>query len=110
MPKIKSTTIINNSEIYDDFFEDRGVNKIEHNSLRPINLNFNQENYAYQNHVWRKGDTLIRLANTYYRDISYWYVIGYFNKKPVDSMYELGEIIKIPSNPDNILTLIRRRQ
>ena len=109
MPKINNNIIINNSEIYDDFFKDRGVNKIEHNSLGSIGLNFNQENYAYTNHVWRKGDTLIRLANTYYRDLSYWYVIGYFNKKPTDSMYELGETIKIPLNPDNIITLIRRR-
>ena len=109
MPKINNRVIINNSEIYDDFFKDRGVNNIKHNSLGSIGLNFNQENYASRDHVWRKGDTLIRLANTYYRDFSYWYVIGYFNKKPVDSMYELGETIKVPLNPDNILNLIERR-
>jgi len=109
MPKIKNSVIINNSEMYDDFFEDRGVNHIKHNSLGSLNLAFNQENYAYTNHVWRKGDTLIRLADTYYKQFSYWYIIAYFNKKPVDSMYDLGENIKIPSNPDNILSLIRRR-
>tara|TARA_A100001201_G_scaffold85006_2_gene75248 strand:- start:2546 stop:2875 length:330 start_codon:yes stop_codon:yes gene_type:complete len=109
MPKISNNIIINNSELYDDFFDERGVNNIEHNSLGSLNLNFNPENYANTKHVWRKGDTLIRLANTYYRDFSYWYIIGYFNKKPIDSLYELGETIMIPSNPDNIRALIQRR-
>lgn len=110
MPKSKRKIIINDSEMYDDFFEERGVNKIVHNSLNPLNLSFNPNSYAYQVHVWRKGDTLIRLANKYYNNYSNWYIIGFFNKKPIDSLYEIGENIKIPSNPDNIRSLISQGQ
>lgn len=106
MPKIFKKTIINDSEMYDDFYEQRGVKSIKHNLLKNLNLSFNQEDYSYTLHVWRKGDTMIRLANKYYNNFSFWYIIGYFNKKPVDSMYETGETIKIPSNIRDINFLI----
>lgn len=106
MPKIKNKELMNNSEIYQDFFEERGVKKILHNSVPNINFNFNQEAHAYKKHIWRKGDTLIRLSNKYYQTFSYWHVIGFFNKKPIDTMYLLGEEIKIPINVTTILGLM----
>ena len=106
MPKIFNKTISNDSEMYDDFFEQRGVAKIKHNLLKNLNLNFNQEDYSYTAYTWRKGDTMIRLANRYYGNFNFWYIIGYFNKKPVDSMYEIGETIKIPNNTRDVNFLI----
>lgn len=106
MPKIFNNTVVNDSELYDDFFNERGVLNIKHNLLRNLNLEFNQEDYSYSVHIWRKGDTMIRLANRYYSNFNFWYIIGFFNKKPVDSMYEIGETIKIPNNIRDITFLI----
>ena len=108
MPKINNKILINNSEIYDDYFKERGVKSIEHNSFGNLNLDFNQEFYSYNIHVWRKGDTMIRLANKYYNDYSLWYLIGFFNKKPIDSLYNLGETVKIPTNIEDVIFLINQ--
>ena len=45
---------------------------------------------------WRVGDRLYKLANEYYGDSTKWWVIAWFNQKPTESHFSLGDIVYIP--------------
>jgi len=108
VPKIKNFTKINNFDSYDELFEQRGVKQISYDSLQALYVNFNADNHASKDHVWRRNDTMIRLANDHYGDYSLWHIIGFFNKKPTDHHFKAGETIKIPLNPLHIKSIIER--
>ena len=52
----------------------------------------------YFSHVWKQGDSLYKLADKYYNDPELWWVISWFNKKPLESDYKLGDVVEILSD------------
>ena len=58
--------------------------------------NYKGKRYMVVEHVWSHGDKLYKLAERYYGDKSFFWMIGLYNKKPTDSHYEYGDIVKIP--------------
>ena len=52
-------------------------------------------NMTYIPHVWKQGDSLYKLADQYYNDPNLWWIINWFNKKPLPSDYKLGDIVEI---------------
>ena len=108
MPRLKDYGIklsITN-DLYYNILKDRGIEEVELDHIANIPTGFNPEAYTYTEYVWRKRDNLIRLANRFYNDHTLWVVIGFFNQKPVDHLYNIGETIKIPANVQQILQLI----
>ena len=59
-------------------------------------------------HTWKQGDKLYKLANDYYGDTSLWWVIAWFNNKPVDGLYTSGDTVKIPNPIQNVLAIYKR--
>jgi len=108
MPKIKNLTRTNNSELYDDLFDQRGVRSISYDSLQAFYIDFDPDDHASKDYVWRRNDTMIRLAASHYKNYSLWHIIGFFNKKPTDHHFKVGETIKIPLNPLHIQSIIER--
>lgn len=106
MPKIKGLKLVNNLELYDEILEPRGIKKITFESLRNFYKDFDQNLYSYETHVWKRNDTMVRLANNYYNNYRMWDVIAFFNKKPTDHHYKLGETVLIPLNPNEIKKII----
>ena len=56
-------------------------------------------NTSYSLHKVRSGDTLDKLALTYYNNPSYWWAIAYFNKinDPFKPLIPKFSVIKIPT-------------
>lgn len=46
--------------------------------------------------VWQIGSRLHKFSEKYYGSPTYWWIIGFYNKKPIDTSYEIGDIVKIP--------------
>ncbi len=65
-------------------------------------------NLSVTYHTWKQGDKLYKLANDYYGDSSLWWVIGWFNKKPIDTLYNFGDTVEIPFPIQNVLAIYRR--
>ena len=59
-------------------------------------------------HTWKQGDKLYKLADTYYGDSSLWWLIGWFNKKPTDNLFNLGDTVEIPLPVQNALSIYKR--
>lgn len=101
-------TLLNDSDQYREKFKERGVNHIRHygtkilryptvEEIRTLNIN---------HHVWKQGDRLYKLSYKYYGDSTLWWIIAWFNKKPTDSHYSLGELVSIPQPVDFVITLL----
>ena len=54
-------------------------------------------------HIWRLGDSLQKLSSKYYGDPAFWWVLGWFNKKPTDQHYSSGDVIDVPLPLDEII-------
>ena len=100
----------NKSELYEDFFEERSVNFIR--QYRSGTLShpsvLERSNLHKARHMWRLGDRLYKLAHRYYGDSRLWWVIAWYNKKPTDSHFRLGDTVYIPMPLDKVLMVLKR--
>ena len=85
----------------------RFVNKIEHFDT-PILRYPTQEEIGeldFEEVVWTVGSSYAKLASDYYGQPELWWVIAWFNKKPMDTEVNLGDLILVPLPIEKILTL-----
>lgn len=98
---------LNSSETYKKVFKKRGVKQIAHYTypvIPGIKLGDVLE-IGMDSHVWKLGDKLHKLSSIYYGDPTYWWIIAWFNGKPTDSHYKIGDIVNIPSPLDRALEM-----
>lgn len=96
----RRTKAVNDVYQDDELFEKRGVQSIEQH-ITPKFKNPTQEELNridYELHYWSTGERFFKLAQKYYNDHRYWYIIARFNNKPSEAQVEEGEQIKIPTN------------
>ena len=96
----RRTKAINDVYQDDELFENRGVQSIEQH-VTPKFKNPTQEELNridFEFHYWTTGERFFKLAQRYYNDHRYWYIIARFNNKASEAQVEEGEQIKIPTN------------
>jgi len=97
-----STRKIAINDVYqdDELFENRGVKSIEQHTTPTFKNPSDQDlsRIDYELHYWVTGERFFKLAQKYYNDHRYWYIIARFNNKPTEAQVEEGEQIKIPTN------------
>lgn len=97
MPEyVNQTSNLNNDSLYKQVMKDRGVLSIQQFRTKYFK-NVDLSKYSTTKYIWKKGDNLFKIANLFYRNRKYWWLIGYFNQKPTDGHYEIGEEILIPT-------------
>jgi len=52
--------------------------------------------YSIQLETWSVGQRFYKLADKYYGDPQYWWVIAFFNKTPTEQSLNLGDAVQIP--------------
>ncbi len=57
--------------------------------------------------IWKMGSRLHKFSEKYYRDPSYWWLIGFYNKKPIDANYSIGDVVKIPVSLEDAFSALR---
>ncbi len=57
-------------------------------------------------HIWRYGDRLYKLADQYYGNPEYWWVIAWYNATPTEASLKTGQVIRIPINLIETLTVL----
>lgn len=90
----------NDDNFYKDFFDVRDVDFISHYTTPRFleDNSYSIDELQVEEHIWKLGDRLYKLAAKYYRDPSLWWVICKFNKKSSESQFETGDIVYIPLN------------
>jgi hypothetical protein len=47
-------------------------------------------------HLWSSTDKLYNLAHDYYNDSKMWWIIAWYNKKPTESHFKVGDVVYVP--------------
>lgn len=104
----KRDKIINSDEMYKDSFDKRDVNSITHystpklNHLQPDKL-YNISEFV---HIWKSGDRLYKLAYEHYGDSELWWIIAWYNKKPTEAHFKIGDTVYIPNPLEKVLNIM----
>ena len=101
MPDYSARVVTNRSEIYERIFELRGVKSITHYGTKTFEK-LDKMKLRVMNHNWSYGDTLHKLALSYYGSPKNWWKIGLVNGKPTDAHYNIGDKVFIPVDPESI--------
>ena len=107
MPRHGTEDLIENKEeIYEEFFEERGINKIVHYKTprwTPLDSKARQQ-FSSIKHSWKLGDSWWRLANQYYEDPKLWWVLAWYNQMPTEAGIKQGQIIYVPQPINSVLS------
>ena len=101
-------TIVNDSEIYKNspIFKNRRKNFIR--QYKTANLRYPTEDeldrLSIVNHIWKVGDRFWKLANTYYGNPEFWWLIAWFNQTPLEGQLEIGDVVNIALPLDEVLS------
>lgn len=97
----------NIEEMYDKYFEDRGVKFIRHYNTPKLKHPTAKQIGRLQpvGHLWVLGDRYFKLSHRYYGDSRLWWVIAWYNQKPTESHVKIGDTIYIPFPLDRILNV-----
>tara|TARA_B100000029_G_scaffold499477_1_gene569951 strand:- start:447 stop:815 length:369 start_codon:yes stop_codon:yes gene_type:complete len=117
--RYKETGVIfNNDPDFKQAFKERfgrkGLNELQRKKaikhLETLELNYpnfdQMLNLGKEEYLWGPGDRFYKLADRFYGDARYWWIIAYFNKKPTDHHVKPGELILIPTPLADILQII----
>ena len=101
-------TAINSNTMYKGVFNNRGLKHINQFRTGKLRYPTSKEisNLVLVSRTWRQGDHYYKLANEYYNSPTYWWVIAHFNQKPLESDIEFGDVIRIPTPLELVLSYI----
>jgi hypothetical protein len=104
--RYNNRSMINNaSHNFDDQFRARSVEKIKHYSTAKLKYPTTEEMGKLNiiTDTWKLGDRLYKYSYTHYGDVSLWWIIAWFNKKPTENDFKLGDEILIPFPLERIM-------
>jgi nucleoid-associated protein YgaU len=93
-----------------EVIESRSVKSISH--FNTSNLKFPTieqiSSFRIVKYTWKSNDKYWKLSTQFYGDPKYWWVIAWFNKKPLESMINMEEQISIPLPLIDVLEAVIR--
>lgn len=101
----KRKKLTNDSVLYEQIFRERSVKYIKQFATGNLRYPTTAEllSLDIMTHKWKLGDRLYKYAYDYYGDVRLWWVIAWFNKKPTDSHFSIGDDILIPMPLDKLI-------
>ena len=109
MGRYSSTKKFRNNLEYYEYLRGKRKLKIANHYATPILKNPTIEErtrIASDSHIWILGDRYYKLADKYYGDSSFWWVIAWYNATPVEADLSLGDMIEIPISLNAVLDVL----
>ena len=107
MPRHGSNSKMENTEeLYEEFFEERGINKIVHYKTAnwpPLTASV-RARFVTIRHRWKLGDKYWKLATTHYGDPKMWWLIAWYNETPTEAHLKQGDLVLVPKPVDKVLS------
>ncbi len=111
MSRYKDTpTKRNDSELYKKERQQRGIPSamLQYDTKRTKALSVEDiKSLNNVGHIWKTGDRLYKLADQYYNDPELWWIIAWYNKKPTEAHFNVGDLIQIPLPLERVYSLLR---
>ena len=95
----------NDLEEYSEFFRDRDVKQITHFGTGVLRYPSIAQITTLQSikRVWAVGDRYYKLADQYYDDPTYWWIVAWYNQRPLETDIGIGNIVYVPLPLDDVL-------
>lgn len=108
MPYLKRKPLINKSDLYKQKFKDKGVTSFKQLSVPSFVYPTEEEIQTLEifTDTWKQGDSFEKISYKYYNDVEYWWIIPFFNNKPTEQHFNIGDKILIPLPLYKILNLL----
>lgn len=89
---------VNDLEFYKEFMEQRQIKQLNQYLTPNIpELTFQRRRSLQTvDHIWKTGDKLYKLASQHYGDPTLWWLIAWYNEKPTEAHFYLGDVVSIP--------------
>jgi|TARA_R110000824_G_scaffold210773_3_gene396634 hypothetical protein len=83
---------------YSDIFRNRGLRSPRQYTIANFKYPTTEEIEGLQleTKIWSIGEKYFKLAYEYYGDPEYWWVIAWYNQKPLETDFSPGEVVEIP--------------
>lgn len=101
----------NNSTLRETIHERRNVETVKILERLPYFYPSEEELRDEINHskeIYKTGDKLYKFAFKYYGDVDLWWIIAWYNNKPTDAHFKLGDVVYIPTELDVALRIATR--
>lgn len=106
---LKTKILDNDAEFYEFLRKKRGNVKSLSHYATPILRQPDVSDRASLNttaYIWKFGDRYYNLANQYYKNVDYWWVIAWYNGYPTEADIKPGDVIDIPLNLEQVLNVL----
>lgn len=95
------TTKKNDDQMYRKQFDARGIKQITR-QYRTGKFEYPTDEELARIPIievsWKLGDRLYKYAKKYYDSEEYWWLIAWFNRKPTEHHFKIGDTVKIIAN------------
>lgn len=108
----RSTKVNEDRGYQKTFFDDRDVKQImQYNTARFYYPTFQERmGIDSESYVWKSTSKLYNLANDYYGAPQLWWLIAWYNKKPTEGHFKVGDVIEIPTDVTQALSFFERQE
>jgi len=91
---------------YREIFDRRGEKTLTHFTSPHVPAPTNEflETLRIETFTWHSNYKMWKLAADEYGDPSYWWVIAWFNNKPTDAHFSLGDVVYVPFPLEKVLS------
>lgn len=92
--------------IYSPIFKKRGVRSIDSFSTAVLAYPNPSElaSLKEETEVWKVGTKYFNLAQKYYDNEEYWWIIAWYNLRPLETDFRPGDVVFIPTPLSEILS------
>ena len=97
-------TFKNTDASYINQFNARSVDHIKQHTSVVFNW---AADFDIEEEYWGVGYRFYKLADKYYGDTSLWWIIPWFNQKPLESDFQAGDPVLIPMPLEKVLSFFR---
>ena len=105
----RTRTILNGAEYYSFLRKNRYSKKATTQYATPILAHpsvLQRSQIVSNTHIWKYGDRLYKLANSYYNDPEYWWIIAWYNGYPTEADIPMGAVLSVPVDLEQILNTL----
>ena len=103
----KRRVIKNNSRdyLYSKIFRNRGLHATRQFTVADLaHISVEQAaDLTIETKMWTMGEKYFKLAHEFYGDAEYWWVIAWYNQKPLESDFIPGDVVEIPTPIEQVL-------
>ena len=98
---------INTDYLNSDFFKRRGLKGPIQYGTYKMRYPSPEETLEVQptKKIWGTGDKYFKLAHQHYGSVEYWWVIAWWNQRPLETSFLPGDTVEIPKPLNKVLEL-----